>query len=113
MDSRVVVRNRSIQSKIFTAKTPSSQRVHREKQGFPGISLGNSLLSLRELGVLAVKFFDLVHHPGIHHEPPRIAESRTNLLDLVRDTQCFRIQLETVMMLFWLSAKTEKGTKSR
>jgi hypothetical protein len=71
MDSRVVVRNRSIQLKIFTAKTPSSQRVHREKQGFPGISLGNSLLPLRELGVLAVKFFDLVHHPGIHHEPHR------------------------------------------
>jgi hypothetical protein len=69
MDFRVVVRNRSIQLKIFTAKTPSSQRVHREKQGFPGISLGNSLLPLRELGVLAVKFFDLVHHPGIHHEP--------------------------------------------
>jgi hypothetical protein len=76
MDSRVVVRNRSIQLKIFTAKTPSSQRVHREKQGFPGISLGNSLLPLRELGVLAVKFFDLVHHPGIHHEPSKIGNLR-------------------------------------
>jgi hypothetical protein len=29
----------------------------------------SSLLPLRELGVLAVQFFDFIHHPGTHQEP--------------------------------------------